>query len=480
MYKLGQQSFIADEYLGINASYGYFKTGQWKFWDFNEEKLTDQKYTRASIYYWQVAQIFKFLPATEANARLVSVVWGIIGIISIFIVSYLITKNYFIALLAALLMSVSISSLMYDRKLRMYSMFVPIFLWFSYALFYFLESKAEKGIKIIKDLSERTGLNWNFFLPVVMLGVVAILTHTLAINIIPATLAYLLLSAIIKYKKEKKIDKKYVLLFSAIVAIGLLSLNLDRVRGGLAFFSWWINNWSYLEKVTLDYSQMLLAGVFFSAGCYYLIKKYSKVGLWTVIFYLVILFLAIMVWKRNAGHQYILLTQSFKIIIMASGIYFIAINLAEKIFSESKKWFVGLILLFLAILLNFSFFFSEEGFYQDPKKWSHSNYREAFGYYLKHRKPNDAIITREFTNYYLRGSQSNVIDYGEDDKLTLSKIVDAQNKFERIWVIYSSGTYTKGEARHHIEDNFKSVETSFTKDRINIWLYDKNSPEQLQ
>ncbi|NTW30067.1 MAG: hypothetical protein HGA33_02230, partial [Candidatus Moranbacteria bacterium] len=32
---IGALSFTADEFLDINSSYGYFRTGEWKAWDFN-------------------------------------------------------------------------------------------------------------------------------------------------------------------------------------------------------------------------------------------------------------------------------------------------------------------------------------------------------------------------------------------------------------------------------------------------------------
>ena len=141
LYKLGTQSLVADEYIGINISYGVHKTGEWKYWDFNEGALTDRDYTRGKIYYWQVAKIFDFLDPTEANSRLISVLWGMIGILSTFAVAWLTTKNIKIALIAAFLSSISISNLIYDRKLRMYSMFAPLYLLFVFVTYFFLESK---------------------------------------------------------------------------------------------------------------------------------------------------------------------------------------------------------------------------------------------------------------------------------------------------------------------------------------------------
>lgn len=64
-YDLGGNAFVADEFLDINSSYGYFKTGAWHAWDFNMEKPSDidvfaPRDERAWMYKWQAAQLFRF------------------------------------------------------------------------------------------------------------------------------------------------------------------------------------------------------------------------------------------------------------------------------------------------------------------------------------------------------------------------------------------------------------------------------------
>ncbi|MEK7494465.1 MAG: hypothetical protein AAB615_01180, partial [Patescibacteria group bacterium] len=85
-FDLGGNSFVADEFLDINSSYGYFKTGEWKAWDFNFDQpasmnQNDARDERAFLYKWQVAQLFHFLPPTEGTARSVSALWGVFTIL---------------------------------------------------------------------------------------------------------------------------------------------------------------------------------------------------------------------------------------------------------------------------------------------------------------------------------------------------------------------------------------------------------------
>ena len=143
-YDLGNNSFVADEFIDINSSYGYFKTGEWKSWDFNHGELSkvninNARDERASIYKWQVAQMFHFLPPTEVTARLVSVLWGVISLVVVFWSTFVFTKRREIALVATLLTAVSISSIIFDRHLRMYAMFAPVYLALATTLYLALE-----------------------------------------------------------------------------------------------------------------------------------------------------------------------------------------------------------------------------------------------------------------------------------------------------------------------------------------------------
>lgn len=474
-YKLEKQSFIADEYLGVNISYGYFKTGQWKFWDFNNEELTNEEYTRSNIYYWQVAQVFNFLDLNERTARLISVVWGLVGMALVFFATYYFTKKISLALLAVFLLSVSISALIFDRKLRMYSMFAPVYFAFSVSIFKFLESQYGGKIRWLKNICNKINLNLPYLLVVLFLGVVSFRVHLLTINIIPVLFVFLFILMIYDLKKKKKIIKnKYLWLLSLFFIFLIPFASSHYFKDALTFFSP-VFHWTYIEKITLDYSYILIAFVFLLSGCYFLIKKYGKFGLWITLSFLVPLLLAIFLWDRSAGSQYIYLVEDFKIIIYASGIYFISkILAAKKIFYFSRKSsFLIFLIFFIIISINFSFFFSKDSFYHSIKKWDYPNYREAYNYYLKHKKGQSVIITRNLDNYYLRGSHSNTIHYGDTNKLTLNKIKNAQANYDSVWAIYTKDYYFRKDVTEYLDNNFELIEASYTNKDIKIWRWEK-------
>lgn len=111
-YELGNSAFDRDEFFELNSSYGYFKTGHFLAWDFNNEKLfpanmqDDTSNERAEVFRWQLAQLYKFHEPTEFLTRALGSAWGVIGILLVYFITVSFTGNRYIALIAALLTAV--------------------------------------------------------------------------------------------------------------------------------------------------------------------------------------------------------------------------------------------------------------------------------------------------------------------------------------------------------------------------------------
>src|SRR4030042_6830631 len=192
---------MTDEFLDYNSSYGYYKTGQWLAWDFNLDQVSHNLYAqreeRAWIYRAQVAQVFHWLPPTEAAARSVSAIWGIISIIVLYFAAAYFTKNKIIGLISAFLFAVSIAGITFDRTLRMYAMFFPVFLLFSWFLFRFFEEEYKGGNSVIKKIQERLKINIIWLLPAAILGLLSFHLHPLTLNIGLVFVVYLAVQEII-------------------------------------------------------------------------------------------------------------------------------------------------------------------------------------------------------------------------------------------------------------------------------------------
>ncbi len=503
LHKLGMQSFIADEYLGIKVATGYNKTSEWKHWDFNTNKLTNDEYTRGQVYYWQVAKVFDFMPISEATSRLISVMWGTIAMVTVFIITFLITQNWTIALIALFLSAVSITELMFDRKLRMYSMFAPVYLWFSYGVFRFLEyknifkgsplclkNKKEKSC-FLDSISQKTGLGWGWLTPVILLGFLSLKTHDLTVNIIPTILVYLLIVGVYLWLKQDKNSRHYLGITASFAVLGVLfKLVAPFVENipvlgyfakkvvGASSWAGSVFHWTYLEKITLDYSYILLGIVFICIGSYLMVKKYGKIGLWTVLSFLTPLILAIFIWKRNVGDQYIYLTQLFKVIIISCGIYFSVLKMSFA-FKKRKRAFNLILVTILFSLINIPFFYSEIGFYQSVKNWKHSNYREVYDYFLKKKSDKAVLIARPLTNYYLKGNNVKLLGYGDSNKMTLARVVEAQAKYDEVWAIFAKNLNITGDARRYMEDKFELRETKYTNKKVKIYVWKRGQMDSV-
>lgn len=483
-YNLNQASFTADEFLGIGASYGYFKTGEWKLWDFNFNKLTDEKYTRAAVYYWQVAQVFKVLPVNEFSARLVSALWGLLSIVLIFFIARFFSRgNNWVGLAAAFLFAVSVAAIVQDRDFRMYAMFLPVYLVFSFLLYKLLESKASGRIKIIKKLSDAVGINVYYIVPALAAGWFSLKTHFLTVNIAAVLAIYLLVLFAWESYKKKKILNKYSVFLAVLVILYLFAGSSKVIERAQPFISWNTGGWSYLEKVLVDYSHWLAAAVVFVFGIYHLIKTNKKRGIWVAVNFLVPLFLAIFVWKRSAGEQYIFFIQSFKTIIIAGGLYFIfewlKNNLAETL-GGKKAVLAGLVIFMALVVPNFAYFTQDPNPLSNEKKLETPNYRRVFSYFLKRQKEGDLLITRGLRAFYFWGYGKDFLDFGgmdnEDDKLTLEKIKKAQNEHPRLWLIMSTNDYSyiRKDARDYIRENFKKdTGSQYLNDSTEIWVWEK-------
>lgn len=485
-YNLGKVSFVADEFLDINATYGYAQTGEWQAWDFNlkqpAERMNVASDERAWLYRWQVAQVFKFLPPTEAAARAVSALWGIITTVLMYFVAKYFSGKKEIGLLAAFLFAVSIVGIEFDRRLRMYAMLFPVYLTFSWLLFRFLEEKYAGGIKIFQKISEKIGVNLVYIVPVVGLGLLSLHLHQITANIAIILATY---AGVHIFLERKSIYFNiYLNKYSYIVGIMLAGIVggkiifpqiLERVLGTLKFFQ---DNYSYFGKVLVDYSHPLIALIFFGLGICYLYKilKKQKEVIWLAVSFLVPLFLAVFFWRRNAGPQYIFFAQSFEMILIAAGIFGVAEFLREKLPQYKNKAFFVPLVLMLLVLPNYGYFFAENNVYRQNSLSENPNYRSVFEYFKKNRLPEDVLITRDFRNYYWSGEGVKTYDFGGEvanDKLTLDDVLEITANHSSGWVIFADNdeSYIANEARDYIAANMEKINAIAVRGKVSVYRW---------
>jgi hypothetical protein len=499
-HKLGNNSFVADEFLDINTSYGYAKTGNWKSWDFNLEKPAERENDpsdqRAWIYRWQVAQILKKFPPTEAAARSVSAAWGIISILAIYWVSFRFTGNKYIGLISAFLFAVSASGIVFDRRLRMYAMFLPIFLLFSWFVFQFLESRYKGKNKYLGKVNERLGINILYLLPAVLLGYASHLTHELTVNIIPVFIAYCAVLFLFYFLRDKRVLGKFrapevqnrqfpawgkyagILALAGLAAAALYYFYpavFSQFGGKIKIFN---NNYSYFSKVFSDYSHPLLAVVFLSWGIFYLCQRARKLkeAAWIAVSFIFTVLMAVFIWRRNAGGQYIFFILPFGIILISAGIYAAAEFFKENLAKYKNKALAVSLAVSLLLLPNYGYFFEENNAYRQTSKSDNPNYRRIFGYFKKHRLESDVLITRNYRNYYFGGEKVKVFSFGgelAEKKLDLDDLEKILESHPSGWIIYSDNDerYISGDARNFIGKNMEKINAIEARGKVSVYRW---------
>ncbi|NTW90007.1 MAG: hypothetical protein HGB37_03830 [Candidatus Moranbacteria bacterium] len=431
---IGALSFTADEFLDINSSYGFFRTGEWKAWDFNngQTAIVNENVARderANVYKWQVSQLFRFLPPTEGVARTVSALWGIVSVALLYLVGWKLSGRRTVGLFAAFLCAVSVSGIGFDRRLRMYAMFFPVFLAFSTCLFFLYEREYKGRFKAIRKIWERSGVNLSYLIPTLTLGILSAKTHQLTVNIVPIFGVYVLSMAIIMIRSGKGMRNRYsVTAIAGLVgAIGMWAAVPEKIRplsGTLVFFE---NHYSYFGYVVRDYVQPILAVFLAGFGAWSLFHTFDRKreAVWLLSSFLTPLIMAVFLWRRNEGEQYIFFAQSFLLMLVAAGGYAL-IREVKGALSGKWKHAACIATIVLAVLVpDWGYFFRDNNAYRQTSSGTNANYRKVFTYVRKHADKGDAIVTRNFRNYYFSGMEARVLDYGGElstEKLSVAEL----------------------------------------------------------
>ena len=487
IYNLGNTSFDRDEFFELNASYGYFKTGNWVAWDFGNEKpfsgkLQDETSTeRAEIYRWQLAKIYQFFEPTESLSRVVSVFWGLLSIVAVYFTALYFTGNYWIALLSALLVSIGESGIIYSRRLRMYSMLFPVYLIFSWLVYQFYEAKYVGKNKLFKLIAEKFNVNFFYFLPALIAGFISYNVHMLTANIIFAVVAFSFLGWII-WEKKNKINKYSItlaLIFIAYLAVSQLpslAKFYKSFKKQVALFEF---NPRYFFDYFNDFHLPIVAFIFVLIGAWYLFKKLErkKEAVFLFVSAFVPLTFAIFTWVRTPSERYIYFIQSFGIILLASGVYAVAIYIRSCF---GKKGMIAMIVFLMAFLalFDFSYFKKENNVYVHTKNSYYPDFKNIFPHILESVKEGDVLVTRAYRSYYWRGDNVKILDlqtlpFEKKDCLKFVKKTIAENPSGLFILPKIDEVFVCKDGRDYLKENLEKVESKSIPTSVSVYRWGK-------
>ncbi len=487
LYNLDNNSFVSDEFLDINSSYGYTQTGQWRAWDFNFEKASEVNQNvardeRATIYKWQVAELFHFLSPTERNARLISVLWGAISMGVIFWSALVFTKRKEVGLIASFLFAVSVSGIIFDRTLRMYAMFFPMYLATSTLAFLALERAYTGKITALRSLWEKFGVNICCAVLAGIFLVLSLMTHQLAGTFVFFIGTYLAVRAFQEFTHGKGLYNKYFILFAvgvlAIIVVATFFPKFFRsYAAGLIFFD---NNYGYVKYILREYYHPFLGVMLLSFGSWWLAKRenMTRESLWLTLSLLAPLAMAVWLWRRNMGAQYIYFAESFAMILTAVGIFGVWMLLREKFtLTKKAKSFIALGLLLL-VVPNFGYFLEENNTYHETSSGSNPNYQKVFAYFKKNHLATDVLVTRNMRNYYFAGADVPVYDLGDEiskTRLSQGEVEKLMTEYKTGWIILSDNDYdyvAKG-MKEFLVKNLTQVSNDQVRGAIDVFTWSR-------
>lgn len=488
-YKLGNNAFDRDEFFELNSSYGYFKTGHFVAWNFNDEKpfpanmQDDSSNERAETFRWQLAQLYRFHEPTEFMTRALGSTWGVIGILLVFFITFSFTGNYYVALIAALLTAIGGSEIIYSRRLRMYAMFFPIYLLFSWTVFKFYESKYRGKIQLFSKIHEKIGFNPAYILPVIVTGLISYNVHLLTLNIGAVIAAYALLFFVISVCQNRKlVINKYSITLAA-AALGLLATRLPifysyykSIKKNIHFFQ---SNYDFFREYFSDFIYIAIGVVLVIAGIWYLAKKmqHQKEAAFLASSALVPLALAVFAWKRETSYRYIYFLQSFGIILSAIGIYGIIQLLLHYVKNYNYKKFAAVILLLAFFTgIDYGYLAKNSGVYVQKSNSYYPDFETIFNYVKEHKSPEDIMITRTYRSFYWRGAGIKTYDI----KSLRMGATGCEAKIDAIVMENTSGwaVFPKVDklnlcsaGRKYYEDNFTRVKDNSMPSSVLIYYW---------
>lgn len=250
-YKLDYIDLYSDEEQVTQGAMGYYKTGNFEYWDFVKAKSTGVKYNRAKPHQFIVALSYQMFGVSTWSSRFPSALLGVLFIILLFFTARYFIKDRIAVLLIIFSYVFFYEFLLLQRWTRMYAMLVPAFMLAALFTFKFIEGKNKLKFLNINLVSKYFNYNY-IYLPFMLIVIVFnIFIHVNSSFILPALLLYSIVVAI-AFR-----EKKYI----AASIIGLLALTyyiFFPVRVGTKWFTFFDVNHSKI------YTQFLLGFPFSS------------------------------------------------------------------------------------------------------------------------------------------------------------------------------------------------------------------------
>ncbi|MGB4943339.1 MAG: hypothetical protein WBO92_04510, partial [Candidatus Moraniibacteriota bacterium] len=380
---------------------------------------------------------------------------------------------------AALLCAISVSAIIFSRRLRMYAMFFPLYLAAATAFYAAYESEYAGRIRSLQSVSARFGIHLPYLALGLVLLVLSLSVHQLVAHLPLSLGVYLFIRSIMTFRATGTWQNKYgySVLFGLVALTGVALFAPKLIQSftqGLVFFD---DHFGYLTHALNDFATPIIGVGLISGGVWYLFRQLASrpAALYLSIAYALPLVMAVFLWRRNVGPQYIFFVQSFGMILAAAGIV-ATFELLRKMMAErwNRRAAIALSLGLFVLVPNLAYFLEENNTYHETSTGGNPNYRKVFAYFKKEKTADAVLITRNFRNYYWSGANTQVFDFGGElskEKLSLADIQKIQAEHPAGWFIYSGNDedYISSEVERFAEKNWERVSNANVRGDITVY-----------
>ncbi len=332
-YKLSAfPCFFDDEFQTIAVAYGYLKTGTLYTWDFMNDCISQNNYSRAWPYTILLANWLRIFGLSEVAGRSLSAILGIITIWSCIYVTKKLFNRIGITMCTCFIVLANTTATYYFRFVRMYALLIPICVWLIYFLYKALTEK--------NYIDEQTSDKFEFNIKYVVLSLLFLFfawqIHVNSLIIVLGIFPYIV------YKLITDKTKKYKLLFGLVCLLGgiiVLGLFFEKyavkvpvigkiigslVRHGSIFTN---RHTEYFIFIVDEFGSALLAILFFMTSMIFVLndirkKRFSQYTDLTIYCSSIILtgvFFLVFVANRYYAPQYIVMLVTISAVIYAVG-----------------------------------------------------------------------------------------------------------------------------------------------------------------
>ncbi len=489
LYNLGKYDMRDDELFVVDSAYNFLNEGDFYKWDWvlntsgkNTSCLEDDEYcnyTRAWPYTLTIACSYKLLGVNEFTTRLPGALFGIMGILTIYLISKIFIPDRNFSLLSSFLFAINPQMIIWSRFPRMYSLLIPLFMLTTYFFYKAIIGKnmLKTKNKLLTKLFKIFNFNYIYMFWGGILFLLCLELHVVSLILIPFLIFFLFIQFITQ--KEKKYLYALILV-SFFVFIGFLifPILLEKIIYGVIDLGEVDHRIEYKEYL-LGYPFSAFFSISLAIGSIVSLIKNPNSKLTSKIIFLGILTLgSLLMYTRfiKTGlfidSRYISFLIPFSFIVSCLSLYLITGLFKKKIFSFLMIMLFSISAIFSSInplnnYFNYSLYPSLEETYSTVK----DNYQKG-----------ELIISNSLRYYYIKEiNTTDIYKMAWRQEYTFSEFYKAISSYDSGWIIWEVDKverHIKPEIYNFVEERFIKLHGSGVDEtNVDIYYYKKNMLE---